>query len=245
MIARGRIEANLRALEGRIAEACHRAGRAASDITLVGASKVQPIESLRAAFDAGLEVFGENRVQEAAGKAPQLPRAIDWHLLGPLQSNKARLAVELFSTFHAIDRLKIARVVDRIAGEAGVVRQGMLEVNLAAEASKHGFLPEQLASDSLAQLAELSHLQIVGLMAIPPFEDDAEASRRWFRRLRELRDQVSERNVLPNWKGALSMGMSGDFEVAIEEGATHVRVGTQLFGARAVAAQGALLGGEG
>lgn len=226
------IGTRLRAIEERLAGACARAGRSRAEVTLVGASKVQPIESLSAAFAAGLRVFGENRVQEAATKAPALPSAIRWHLIGPLQSNKARLAVELFSTLHSIDRLKIARSVDRIAAETGVVRTGLLEVNLAAEGSKHGFLPEELTADLMTQLAELSHLEIIGLMAIPPFGGGAEASRGWFRRLRELRDQVGDQGLLPKWAGALSMGMSDDFESAIEEGATHVRIGTELFGPR-------------
>ena len=222
----------MRGVEQRIADACRRAGREPSEITLVGASKVQPLESLAAAYDAGLRVFGENRVQEAAAKAPELPRAIDWHLIGPLQSNKARLAVKLFSTIHSIDRLKIARAVHRIAEESAVVRTGLLEINLAAEESKHGFLAEEVTAESLAQLAELSHLEIIGLMAIPPFGAEPEASRPWFRRLRELRDRVGDHGLLPKWTGALSMGMSGDFEIAIEEGATHVRVGSELFGPR-------------
>ena len=234
MSARGEIATRLRAIDERIAEACRRAGRETSEVTLVGASKVQPVESLSAAFDAGLRVFGENRVQEAVAKAPELPEAIDWHLIGPLQSNKARLAVALFSTIHSIDRLKIARAIDRIAAETEVVRTGLLEVNIAAEPSKHGFLPEKLTAECLGELADLANLEIVGLMAIPPFGQEPEAAKGWFRRLRELRDRVGALDVLPHWSGALSMGMSSDFDIAIEEGATHVRVGTELFGPRGV-----------
>jgi pyridoxal phosphate enzyme (YggS family) len=232
MEVRTDIEARLRAIETRIDAACQRAGRARSEVTLVGASKVQPPAALEAAFAAGLRVFGENRVQEAEAKAPGLPAAIDWHLIGPLQSNKARRAVDIFSTIHSIDRLKVARVVERVAGEAGVERTGLLEINLAGEASKHGFAPEALTAQCQAELAALEHLQIVGLMAIPPVGESAEDSRPWFRRLRQLRDAISEGDELPHWRGALSMGMSQDFEVAIEEGATYVRVGTELFGPR-------------
>jgi pyridoxal phosphate enzyme (YggS family) len=226
------VAGRLAAIESRIAAACARAGRRRDEVTLVGASKTQPAAVLRAAWDAGLRVFGENRVQEAEGKVAELPSAAEWHLIGPLQSNKARRAVELFSTIHSIDRLKIARVVDRVAGELGVARQALLEVNVAEEPSKHGFHPGDLLAGA-RQLLDLERLEILGLMAIPPF-GPAEDARAWFRRLRELADAVAGIG-LPGWRGWLSMGMSEDFEVAIEEGATHVRVGTQLFGARGAA----------
>lgn len=205
--------------------------RPAASITLVGASKQQPLARMRAAFDAGLRTFGENRVQEARGKASELPAAIDWHLLGPLQSNKARDAVALFSTIHSIDRTKIARAVERQAERAGKKIRGFLEVNLGGEASKHGFEPSTLARE-VEPLAELEHLELLGLMAIPPWEESPAATRRWFARLRELRDQLFARSEWSTRPGCLSMGMSTDFEIAIEEGATHVRVGTDLFGER-------------
>jgi pyridoxal phosphate enzyme (YggS family) len=193
---------------------------------------MQPVAALAAAYGAGQRVFGENRVQEAEAKAPGLPSAIEWHLIGPLQSNKVRRAVAVFSTIHSIDRLKVARAIDRVAGESEVSLQGLLEVNLAGEESKHGFEPESLTGDGLEALAGLEHLRIIGLMAIPPFGESAEESRPWFRRLRELRNRIGQLCVFDHWSGALSMGMSQDFEVAIEEGATHVRVGTELFGPR-------------
>jgi pyridoxal phosphate enzyme (YggS family) len=215
----------------RIAAAARRAGRDPAEIALVGASKQQPVDALAAAYASGLRRFGENRVQEGRAKAPGLPQDIEWHLLGPLQSNKVRAAVELFTFFHAVDRPSIARALDEEARRRSRIVTGLLEVNLGGEASKHGFDPEALDSAS-APLAELQHLRISGLMAIPPPGADAEASRPWFARLRELRDRLGGR---PEWQGrlvALSMGMSDDFEVAIEEGATHVRVGTLLFGPR-------------
>ena len=224
----------LRAIETRIQQACGRVRRSPAEVTLVGASKQQPIGVLRETAAAGLTVFGENRVQEARDKIPQLGGEIDWHLIGPLQSNKARLAVTLFSTVQSIDRIKIARTLDREAARGGRTITGFLEVNVGGEASKHGFSPAGLA-EQVAPLAELESLRIVGLMAIPPFEEATESSRRWFRRLREVRDELFAR---PEWStrpGLLSMGMSHDFEVAIEEGATHVRVGTALFGPRPTA----------
>lgn len=218
-------------IQERIAAAARRSGRDPAEIALVGASKLQPVAALAEAYVAGLRRFGENRVQEASAKAPALPADIEWHLLGPLQSNKVRPAVERFTFFHAVDRPSIARALDEEAHRRGKVLTGLLEVNLGGEASKHGFAPEPLAAEA-APLAALEHLRISGLMAIPPPGADAEASRPWFARLRELRDRLARR---PEWEGrlvALSMGMSDDFEVAIEEGATHVRVGTLLFGPR-------------
>ena len=234
MSAEHDIAQSLHEIEERIAEACRRAGREPSEVTLIGASKMQPVASLQRAWDAGLRVFGENRVQEALAKAPTLDPAIEWHLLGPLQSNKARRAAALFSTIHSLDRAKIVRAVDRAAVEGGVALRGFLEVNLGDEATKHGFRPEELM-EALVQLPELSGLELVGLMAIPPPSADPEGSRPWFQQLRELRDRISRQAPPRGWLGELSMGMSDDFEVAVEEGATHVRVGTRLFGPRPAA----------
>jgi len=218
-------------INARITEACRRAGRAAGGVVLVGASKMQPAAVLAEAWQAGLEVFGENRIQEALAKSRELPPEIEWHLIGPLQSNKVRPALDLFRTIHSLDRLKIAEAVEREAGARGLAVAGFLEVNLGGEESKHGFPPEGLAA-AVLPLSRLQHLRIVGLMAIPPFGDSPEASRPWFRRLRELRDELAARPEWRGFPGRLSMGMSDDFEVAIEEGATHVRVGTALFGPR-------------
>ena len=221
----------LAAVQARIAAAAARTGRDPAGVRLVGASKEQPAAALAEAFAAGLARFGENRVQEAQAKAPLLPAGVEWHLLGPLQSNKVRPALRLFSVFHAVDRPRIALALDAEARAQGRLATALLEVNLGGEASKHGFDPAGLA-DAAAPLAELSALRIVGLMSIPPPGPDAEAARPWFRRLARLRDELDAR---PEWSGRLvelSMGMSDDFEVAVEEGATFVRVGTLLFGPR-------------
>lgn len=228
------IAARLAAIRERMRAACVRAGRDPDAVTLVGAGKTHPPSALRAAWAAGLQVFGENRVQEAERKAAELPADLSWHLLGPLQSNKARAAAALFDAVHSIDRPKIAYALEREARAGGRELRGFLEVNVAGEPTKHGLAPVGLAA-AVAELAGLRRLRIVGLMAIPPFEEDPERSRPWFRRLVELRDELASR---PEWRAAefpgwLSMGMSADFEVAIEEGATHVRVGTALFGERA------------
>lgn len=229
----GDVAARVAAIHERIAEACAVAGRDVASVTLVVASKSQPAESLRVAWEAGVRTFGENRVQEAAAKRTELAdlSEAEWHLLGPLQSNKVRQAADLFATYHALDRPKILAAVAVEAQRRGVTVDGFVEVNIGGEASKHGFAPAGLR-DSLAPFRELPGLRLVGLMAIPPAASDAEVSRPWFRRLRALRDELA---AAPGWEGFpgwLSMGMSDDFAVAIEEGATHVRVGTALFGPR-------------
>lgn len=222
------------AIERRIAAACARGGRARESVTLVGASKTHPPETLREAWDAGLRIFGENRVQEAAAKIPELPADLEWHLLGPLQTNKARQAVALFRTVHSIDRPKVAEVLEVEARRADRRLTAFLEINVGGEETKHGFEPEpfEALAATLRPLADLEFVRVVGLMAIPPPTDDIPTARGWFHQLRTLRDRLAER---PEWRafpGFLSMGMSDDFEIAIEEGATHVRVGTALFGRR-------------
>jgi pyridoxal phosphate enzyme (YggS family) len=229
--ARMEVARRLAAVRERIEAACRRAGRRPEEVTLLGASKTQPAAAIEAAFRAGLKTFGENRVQEARAKAALLPAEIEWHLIGPLQSNKARPAVDLFAAVHSLDRPAIGEALDREAARRGRVLPCFAEVNLAGEETKHGFRSDGLAA-SLAPFAGLAHLSVVGLMAIPPFEDDPEASRPWFRRLAGLAREVAAAGVLPGFASRLSMGMSADFEVAIEEGATHVRVGTALFGPR-------------
>lgn len=221
----------LRRIERRIAEACARAGRRPEEVRLLGASKGQPVAALREAWEAGLRLFGENRVQEAAAKAPELPAEIEWHLIGPLQTNKVRRALDLFAAVHSVDRPKIAEALAREAAARGVDLPVFLEVNLAGEASKHGLTADGLAA-AAAPLAALPRLRVVGLMAVPPLGGEPEASRPWFQRLRALRDELAARPEWRGWPGWLSMGMSDDFEVAVEEGATHVRIGTMLFGPR-------------
>lgn len=224
------VAARVRAIRERIAAACAKAARDPASVTLVAASKSQPIEKMREAWNAGVRTFGENRVQEAASKRPQLLEA-EWHLLGPLQSNKVRQAAELFSTYHALDRPKILSAVAAEAHQRGATVDGFVEVNLGGEGSKHGFAPLGLPQ-ALAPFRALPGLRLVGLMAIPPPGPDAEASRPWFRKLRALRDELAAASGWADFPGWLSMGMSDDFAVAIEEGATHVRVGTALFGPR-------------
>lgn len=217
----------------RIRRACERSGRDPGEVTLIGASKRQPVERLRAAAEAGLRTFGENQVQEAEAKIPLLGVDLDWHFIGTLQSNKVKTAVRLFSTVHSLDRPKIARALAEEAGRQDRRLKGFIQVHLGDEATKHGFPQdgEDLVR-AVRPLADLERLEVVGLMAIPPWEDDPEARRAWFRKLRRLRDLLADQPEWRGFPGLLSMGMSDDFEAAIEEGATHVRVGTSLFGPR-------------
>jgi pyridoxal phosphate enzyme (YggS family) len=224
------VEHNLSAIRDRIAAAAARAGRRAEDIGLVAVSKKMPADAIRAAWETGQTVFAESRVQEAADKIPSLPGALHWHFIGHLQKNKVRKALPLFELFHGIDTVDVAQAVDRIAAEDGFFPRVLLEVNVAGEASKFGLTPDALER-ALDALLALPRLQIEGLMTIAPYADDPEEARPHFRALRALRDRLAQRTGLPF--GTLSMGMSGDFEVAIEEGATLVRVGTALFGERA------------
>ncbi|MEO5753541.1 MAG: YggS family pyridoxal phosphate-dependent enzyme [Chthoniobacterales bacterium] len=223
------IAENLARVQERIAEAATRAGRSAEEIELVAISKTHAAEKVQAAAEAGQILFGESRVQEARAKIPLLPLRLRWHFIGHLQKNKIRHALPLFEFFHGVDSLALAEDMERIAGEAGLQPRVLLEVNVAGEASKHGFSPEALRRDLEAVLL-LGRLTVEGLMTIPPLAPEAEGSRRYFAALRELRDAFeAEFNLkLPQ----LSMGMSGDYPVAIEEGATLVRVGTAIFGDR-------------
>jgi len=231
----GAAEVAERAMEirSRIDAAARRAGRDPSTVTLVAASKQQPLDRLEAAFAAGVTVFGESRVQEALAKIRALPAAIEWHFIGPLQTNKARVAAATFTVFHSIDRLRVAEALDAEAQRAGRVLPCFLEVNIGAEETKHGFAPAEIA-EALPDLLSCRALEIVGLMAVPPAGPTPEHSRRWFRALAELRDRLARAPGLASFRGLLSMGMSDDFEVAVEEGATHVRIGSALFGPRAV-----------
>ena len=221
-------------LSGLISEAGARAGRAPGEVTLVAVSKTVPADRLREAVAAGLRCFGENRVQEAAGKIAELgagARGVEWHLIGHLQSNKARRAVELFDAVHSVDSLKLAGRLDQVAGELGRRLPVFIEVNLGGEGSKSGVAPAEVLT-LCERVGALAHLELKGLMAVPPYAEPAEGSRPFFRRLRELRDRARASGAAGESFRELSMGMSHDFEIAVEEGATFVRIGTALFGPR-------------
>lgn len=223
------VSSNLRAIQERVSQATVRSGRAAGDCELLVVSKTWPAERVAEVVEAGHQSFGENKVQEAEGKIPLLPAGLRWHLIGHLQRNKVRKALPLFGTFHGIDSLKLARYTSGIANELGLKPDIYLQVNLAGEGSKNGYGPEDLRRD-LDDLFALDGIHILGVMCIPPAAPTPEDARPWFIKLRELRDALEAKSghSLPG----LSMGMSGDFEVAIEEGSTIVRVGSAIFGAR-------------
>lgn len=209
--------------------ACRRAGRDSGEVTLVAVSKTVDVARLRAAVAAGLTLLGENRVQDAESKAPLLPAA-DWHLIGPLQSNKARRAVELFDVIETVESVDLARRLDRLADEAGRAPLGVyLQVNVDRDPAKAGFLPSNLEVE-LPTLAGLGHLRLLGLMTVGQFVGTAEEARPTFVRLRELSSRL--RGRVGELGSGLSMGMSDDYAVAVEEGATVIRVGRALFGAR-------------
>jgi pyridoxal phosphate enzyme (YggS family) len=224
------IAANVAHVRERVARAAERAGRQANDVLLIAVSKTVDVERIRAAVAAGVTALGENRVQEAKAKVAELGRPAAWHLIGHLQTNKVKDALDLFDVIHSIDRLELARELERRAAARGRPLDGFLQVNVAAEASKGGVSPDGVG-EALDAIGKLAHVRVSGLMTIPPEVARAEDARPWFRRLREL----AERHGLRE----LSMGMSGDFEIAIEEGATMVRVGTAVFGARPPRAEAA------
>jgi pyridoxal phosphate enzyme (YggS family) len=223
------IAKSLEDVREQIAQAATKVGRAVDDIELVAITKTHDAEKVRAAYEAGQSLFGESRVQEARAKIPELPSNSRWHFVGHLQKNKIRHALPLFELIHSVDSIALAQDANRIAGEEGMHPRVLLEVNVAGEGSKFGFKPETLRAEMETLLA-LDRLSIEGLMTIPPLAPEAEASRKYFVKLRELRDALEKefRAKLPH----LSMGMTNDFMIAIEEGATLVRVGTAIFGER-------------
>jgi pyridoxal phosphate enzyme (YggS family) len=220
---------NLHIVQQQIRAACQRCDREPNSVTLLAVTKTHPPETIREAANLGIVFFGENKIQEAKAKIPNCPGKARWHFIGHLQSNKCRDAVELFEAIQSVDSLALAVEINKRAEQAAKTLPVLLEINVAGEASKFGYQPQRLLAE-LAELNELSRLEIHGLMAVPPWTPNPESSRPHFRRLRELKARCEQ--VLSTPLPHLSMGMSGDFEVAIEEGATIIRIGTALFGER-------------
>jgi pyridoxal phosphate enzyme (YggS family) len=223
------IARNLAEVHATITTACRKVGRDPADVRLVAVSKTVDLERVRQAIAAGQTLFGENYLQEARDKIAVLGRQVGWHLVGHLQTNKAKPALELFDLLHAVDRLKLARALNSAAAALNKVQDILIQVNQAGEDTKSGVAPET-AADLLREVVKLPHLRVMGLMTMPPWFADPEEARPFFRVLRELRDRLRDASGLP--LPELSMGMSGDFAVAVEEGATLVRVGTAIFGSR-------------
>lgn len=224
-------------IQTRVRAACCKAGRSEEAARLVAVSKTFPAEAIREAIAAGQQVFGESRLQEAEPKIEVLPSAVEWHFIGRVQRNKVRKILPLFQVIHAIDSGNLAAYVNEVAADLGLFPKVFLQVNQAGEESKGGFTDAALREE-LEAILKLSHLEVIGLMTIPPAGEGPEKSRPWFLELRRLRDKMEEQFSvqLP----CLSMGMSGDFEVAVEEGATHVRVGSAIFGKRGYRVAGEL-----
>ena len=226
---------NIAAVRQRVASAASRTGRNPEEVALMAVSKTHSAERIREAYAAGLRLFGENRVQEFAGKAVALADLVDadWHMIGHLQTNKAAKACELFGAVDSVDSLKLAEKLDAAARGSGKELSILIEVNVGGEAAKSGVAPDSPELESLLLAApRLGALEFRGLMTVPPFTDDPEQARSYFRQLRELRNAIAGRGLTAIRFDVLSMGMSHDFEVAIEEGSTCVRVGTAIFGER-------------
>lgn len=220
---------HLEEIRARVDAAALTAGRNPGEVGLVAVSKTQTAEAVREVFNGGQTIFGENRVQEILAKAPLLPAAVCWHLIGHLQKNKIRKVLPVVDLIHGVDSAELARDIDRIAAELGLFPRVLLEVNVSGEGTKFGFKPEVLR-EQIGELLALQRVQVEGLMTIAPYAEEAETARPFFVRLRELRDEIAVKTATP--LPTLSMGMSGDFEVAIAEGSTLVRIGTAIFGER-------------
>lgn len=222
-------------VQARVADAARSCGRSPDEVTLIAISKTHPASLIKELVELGATDLGENRVQEAEGKIPEVGRtSARWHLVGHLQANKARRAVNLFDVIHSLDSIDLAKRLDRLCAEIGRESLPLLiQLDLGHEETKSGLDVEELPQLTEAVL-QLERLELIGLMTLPPFGDDPELARPYFRRLRELRDQLASEGAFGDRKGELSMGMTHDFQVAIEEGATMVRVGTAIFGERKV-----------
>lgn len=225
------IKENLNTVETKIAAACARAGRERADVTLIAVSKTKPVEMLTEAYDTGVRDFGENKVQEMCDKIPKLPEDIRWHMIGHLQRNKVKYIIDQAALIHSVDTYRLAEEINIQAKKRGIVVPILVEVNIAGERSKFGASAED-AMLLVEEIAALENLRIKGLMTIAPYVVDAEENRPYFRKIKQLSVDITNKNIDNVSMEVLSMGMTGDYEVAIEEGATMVRVGTGIFGER-------------
>ncbi|MCI8577497.1 MAG: YggS family pyridoxal phosphate-dependent enzyme [Lachnospiraceae bacterium] len=225
------IEGNLKEVHKRIEEACARRGRSPEEITLIAVSKTKPLEDLKEAYRCGERTFGENKVQEIIAKAPDMPEDVRFHMIGHLQRNKVRQVIPHTALIHSVDSLRLAKQIQEDAAREGRTVDILLEVNVAREESKFGFFAEEV-EDAVREICQFPNVRIRGLMTIAPFVEDPEENRAIFRKLNELSVDIARKNIDNVIMGVLSMGMTGDYEVAIEEGATMIRVGTGIFGAR-------------
>ncbi len=225
------IASNYKAVLDKVNECALKSGRNPGDVTLVAVSKTFPLEKIKEAYNAGARVFGENYIQEAVEKTDKFNEGIAWHFIGHLQTNKVKVAVGRFDLIETVDSFKLSIEIDKRALSRGMVQDILLEVNLAGEESKYGFTGEALLKN-ISEISQLKNIRVKGLMTIPPFNDNPEDSRQYFIALRELMDEINSEKIYGLEMSEISMGMSSDYEIAIEEGATIVRVGTSIFGNR-------------
>ena len=225
------ITENLEQVRKNIDEACRMAGRDPKEVTLIAVSKTKPVSMLKEAYDAGARCFGENKVQEIMDKHPQLPEDIQWHMIGHLQRNKVKYIVDKVSMIHSVDSLRLAQTIEQEAAKHNVCVPVLLEVNVAQEESKFGLKMDEVLP-LIETIADFPHIKVQGLMTIAPYVEDPEENRQVFRNLRNLSVDIKGKSIDNVIMDVLSMGMTGDYQVAIEEGATHVRVGTGIFGER-------------
>lgn len=227
---------NFAEVENNINKACQRAGRNRDEVTLIAVSKTKPVEMLQEAYDLGSRVFGENKVQEIMDKYDALPKDISWHMIGHLQRNKIKYIIDKVDLIHSVDSVRLAEAIEKEAAKRDVIANILLEVNVAKEDTKFGLMPEEV-EDVIEEISKFSHIRVKGLMTIAPFVENPEENRGYFKRLRKLSVDIESKKVDNVTMSILSMGMTNDYEIAIEEGATMVRVGTGLFGARNYALQ--------
>lgn len=225
------ISENLNDVRARIREACAASGRKETDVTLIAVSKTKPVEMLKEAYDAGVRDFGENKVQEILEKYPELPSDIRWHMIGHLQKNKVRQVIDKVVMIHSVDSVSLAEQIEKEAAKRNLEIDILLEVNVAGEETKFGFSPEKV-EEAIRSIAKLPHVHIKGLMTIAPFVENSEENRDVFKKLYQLNVDMQRKNIDNVNMTVLSMGMTGDYEVAVEEGAGMIRVGTGIFGVR-------------
>lgn len=231
------IKSNIMTVREKIASACNRAGRDSAEVTLVAVSKTKPVEMLLEAYAAGMTEFGENKPQELRDKATVIEAPIRWHMIGTLQKNKIKYVVGTACMIHSVDSVELAEAIDKEARKRNIICDILLEVNVAAEESKHGFTPEEL-EEAVVKVSKMENLHLCGLMTVAPYTENAEENRCYFRKMKELLIDIKNKNIDNISMDVLSMGMTSDYEVAIEEGATMVRVGTGIFGERMYPAKG-------
>ena len=225
------IQENLIKVQQAIKNACERSGRAVEEVTLIAVSKTKPLSMIEEAYAAGMREFGENKPQELRDKAKQWKESVQWHMIGSLQSNKIKYVVGTACMIHSVDSLELAAAIEKEAAKKELVMDILLEVNMAMEESKHGFSSEEV-SFAVQEVAKMPHLKLRGLMTVAPYTEYAEENRIYFRKMKELLVDINAKNIDNVNMDCLSMGMSSDYEVAIEEGATMVRIGTGIFGER-------------